>query len=47
MGMGEILELAERFWQGEIPSRDLWRPTGKREEVAPGMVFIHSWANVT
>ena len=47
MGMGEILELAERFWQGEIPPRDLWRPTGKREEVAPGVVFIHSWANVT
>jgi glyoxylase-like metal-dependent hydrolase (beta-lactamase superfamily II) len=47
MSMGEILELAERFWQGEIPPRDLWRPTGKREEVAPGVVFIHSWANVT
>src|SRR6266508_4563494 len=45
--MGEIIELAERFWQGAIPPRDLWRPTGKREEVAPGVVFIHSWANVT
>lgn len=45
--MGEILDLAERFWQGAVPPRDLWRPTGKREEVAPGVVFIHSWANVT
>jgi alkyl sulfatase BDS1-like metallo-beta-lactamase superfamily hydrolase len=45
--MGEIIELAEQFWRGAIPRRDLWRPTGKREEVAPGVVFIHSWANVT
>jgi alkyl sulfatase BDS1-like metallo-beta-lactamase superfamily hydrolase len=45
--VGEILELAERFWQGAVPRRALWRPTWKREEVAPGVVFIHSWANVT
>ncbi|HET8576704.1 MAG TPA: alkyl sulfatase dimerization domain-containing protein [Methylomirabilota bacterium] len=45
--MGEILELAERFWQGAVPRRDLWRPTWKREELAAGVTFIHAWANVT
>jgi len=45
--MGEVLDLAERFWRGEIPHRDLWRPTGKHEELAPGLVFFHTWANVT
>ena len=45
--MGEILDLAERFWRGEIPPRDMWRPTGKSEEMAPGVFFFHSWANVT
>src|SRR5437867_2110295 len=45
--MGEVLDLAERFWRGEIPRRDLWRPTGKHEELAPGLVFFHTWANVT
>ena len=45
--MGEVLDLAERFWRGEIPRRDLWRPTGKHEELAPGLVFFHTWANIT
>src|SRR6266571_1951466 len=45
--MGEVLDLAERFWRGEIPRRDLWRPTGKHEELVPGLVFFHTWANVT
>jgi alkyl sulfatase BDS1-like metallo-beta-lactamase superfamily hydrolase len=45
--MGEVLDLAERFWRGEIPRRDLWRPTGRHEELAPGLVFFHTWANVT
>jgi glyoxylase-like metal-dependent hydrolase (beta-lactamase superfamily II) len=45
--MGDILDLAERFWQGQIPPRDLWRPTHKSEELAPGVVFFHTWANVT
>ncbi len=45
--MGEVLDLAERFWRGEIPRRDLWRPSGKHEELAPGLVFFHTWANVT
>jgi alkyl sulfatase BDS1-like metallo-beta-lactamase superfamily hydrolase len=45
--MGEILDLAERYWQGTHPSRDLWRPSGRSEEIAPGVVFLHTWANVT
>jgi len=45
--MGEVLDLAERFWRGEIPRLDLWRPTGAREELAPGTFFFHTWANVT
>src|SRR2546430_255714 len=45
--MGVILDLAESFWQGQIPPRDMWRPTGKSEELAPGVVFFHTWANVT
>jgi len=45
--MGDIRDLAERFWRGEIPPRDVWRPTGKSEEMAPGVFFFHAWANVT
>jgi len=45
--MGDVLDLAERFWRGEVPRRDLWRPTGKHEELVPGLIFFHIWANVT
>jgi len=45
--MGAIRDLAERCWRGEIPPRDMWRPSGKSEEMAPGVFFFHSWANVT
>src|SRR5262245_8239762 len=45
--MGDILDLAERGWRGEISPREMWRPTGKSEELAPGVFFIHAWANVT
>lgn len=45
--MGEILDLSERYWRGEIPPRDVWRPTGKSEEVDAGVFFFHAWANVT
>jgi len=45
--MGDIVDLAERGWRGEIPARDMWRPTGKSEELAPDVFFIHAWANVT
>ena len=44
--MGDILDLSERYWRGEIPPREMWRPTGKSEELAAGVHF-HAWANVT
>jgi len=45
--MGAILNLAERFWNGAVPARDLLRPTRATEEIAPGVFFLHIWANVT
>src|SRR5262245_32725155 len=45
--MGAVLDLAERFWQGQVPARDLLRPTRLTEEIAPGIFFLHIWANVT
>ena len=45
--MGDILDLSERYWRGEIPPREMWRPTGKSEEIAAGVHFFHAWANVT
>jgi len=45
--MGQLLDLAERSWNGEIDPRQHWRPTGKHEEVAPGLVFLHAFANVS
>lgn len=45
--MGGILDLSERFWQGEVAPRDLWRPTGQREELASGVFFVHAFANFT
>src|SRR5215469_13093904 len=45
--MGDILDLAEGSWRGDIAPRELWRPTGKQEEIAPGVLFLHTWTNVT
>jgi alkyl sulfatase BDS1-like metallo-beta-lactamase superfamily hydrolase len=45
--MGAIRDLAERFWNGEVAPRDLWTPTGQVEELAPGLVFLHAFANVS
>jgi alkyl sulfatase BDS1-like metallo-beta-lactamase superfamily hydrolase len=45
--MGEILELAEGFWSGRVPPTEFWKPTGKTEEIAPDVVFLHAFANVT
>jgi hypothetical protein len=38
--MGDVLDLAERFWRGEIPRRDLWRPSGTHEELVPGLGLL-------
>lgn len=45
--MGAIRELAEQFWAGEIDPAKLWTPTGQREEIAPGLWFVHAFANVS
>jgi glyoxylase-like metal-dependent hydrolase (beta-lactamase superfamily II) len=45
--VGAVLDLAERFWSGAADGRELLRPTGTTEEVAPGVFFLHAFANVT
>src|SRR5262245_7268036 len=45
--MGAILERAEQAWRGEVDPREHWKPTGRVEELAPGVVFLHAFANVT
>jgi hypothetical protein len=35
--LGAIRDLAEQFWNGEVVPRELWKPTGQSEELAPGM----------
>jgi alkyl sulfatase BDS1-like metallo-beta-lactamase superfamily hydrolase len=45
--VGDVLTLAERFWRGEIKGAELIRATGVTEEIAPGVLFAHAFANVT
>ena len=45
--MGDVLALAERFWRGEVQGVELVRATGVAEEIAPGVLFAHAFANVT
>ena len=45
--MGRLRELAERSWAAEIEPYELWKPTGATEEIAPGVFFLHAFANVT
>jgi alkyl sulfatase BDS1-like metallo-beta-lactamase superfamily hydrolase len=42
-----IRELAERYWQGEVTPREFLRPGGGLEEIAPGLLFLHAWANIS
>ena len=44
---GAIRELAESAWTGQVPASQLWKPTGRAEEIAPGVVFLHTFANMT
>jgi len=43
--MGEILDLAERAWQGSYDKH--WHPSGAQEEIAPNLFFLHTFANVS
>jgi alkyl sulfatase BDS1-like metallo-beta-lactamase superfamily hydrolase len=45
--MGRIREMAERGWSGDVEPDTLWAPTGAAEEIAPGVFFLHAFANVT
>jgi alkyl sulfatase BDS1-like metallo-beta-lactamase superfamily hydrolase len=44
--VGVIRDLAERFWRGEVDPAKHWTPTGQREEIAPGLWFLHTFANI-
>ena len=44
---GGIRDLAEGCWSGAVPPSQFWKPTGRAEEVAPGVVFLHTFANMT
>jgi alkyl sulfatase BDS1-like metallo-beta-lactamase superfamily hydrolase len=43
--MGEILDLAEQAWQGRYDKH--WHPSAAREEIAPDLFFINTFANVS
>lgn len=45
--MGQVRDLAERFWQGDDPSAHPFAPQMAVEEVAPRVAFVSSFANVT
>jgi alkyl sulfatase BDS1-like metallo-beta-lactamase superfamily hydrolase len=45
--MGAIHELAEGFWSGTVEPARFWKPTGQVEEMAPGVFFLHTFANMT
>jgi glyoxylase-like metal-dependent hydrolase (beta-lactamase superfamily II) len=44
---GPITDFAEACWAGAVPAETIWKPTGRTEELAPGVVFLHTFANVT
>ena len=44
---GTIRDLAEAGWSGAVPAGQLWKPTGRAEEIAPGVIFLHTFANMT
>jgi glyoxylase-like metal-dependent hydrolase (beta-lactamase superfamily II) len=44
---GPIHDLAEAAWAGRVPADQLWKPTGRAEILAPDVVFLHTFANMT
>ena len=44
---GPIHDFAEACWSGAVSPGQFWKPTGRAEEVAPGVIFLHTFANVT
>src|SRR6266850_1671624 len=45
--MGAVIDLSERFWRGEVRGPELVRASGAVEEIAPDVLFVHAFANVT
>lgn len=47
--MGKIFDMAERMWAGQVAREDLHplRADGDAEEIAPGVLFYHSFSNLT
>ncbi|HEU4366997.1 MAG TPA: alkyl sulfatase dimerization domain-containing protein [Methylomirabilota bacterium] len=45
--MGAIRDLAEGFWSGAVEPARFWKPTGQVEELATGVFFLHTFANMT
>jgi hypothetical protein len=44
---GAIRDVAEGCWSGAVPANQFWKPTGGAEEIASGVVFLHTFANMT
>jgi glyoxylase-like metal-dependent hydrolase (beta-lactamase superfamily II) len=44
---GTIRDLAEGAWSGAVPAGQLWKPTGRAEEIAPAVILLHTFANIT
>jgi len=44
---GPIRDFAEACWSGAVPPGQFWKPTGRAEELAPGVIFLHTFANMT
>jgi alkyl sulfatase BDS1-like metallo-beta-lactamase superfamily hydrolase len=47
--MGVVLDLAEKYWRGEVPASEHhpFAPMMALEEIVPGVAFVSSFANVT
>ena len=45
--MGAIRDLAEGCWSGTVEPGRFWTPTGQVEEMAAGVFFLHTFANIT
>jgi alkyl sulfatase BDS1-like metallo-beta-lactamase superfamily hydrolase len=44
---GPITTLAEQAWAGSLPAAQTWKATGQVEELTHGLVFLHTFANMT
>ncbi len=45
--MGELLDRAERAWQGDTRQGHPWQTSGAFEEISDGLFFVHVFANIS